>query len=242
MVTTRRAHALARQQVEFVAGVSHELRTPLAGISSLSENLADGVIQDSERAREYGQAIHRETRRLGDMLERVLLFSRIESGKPYEMRPLDLAETIDGAIESTRPWTAEKAAEVKKVLPEGLPRVIGNPRSLKMAIQNILGNAVKFSPEGSTILIRATEADKNVQIAVEDEGTGIPASELSRIFEPFYRGSNAREQQIEGSGLGLSIVKRVLEAQGGRVTAKSELGKGTTVIVYLPTAEPPDAP
>jgi signal transduction histidine kinase len=242
MVTARRAHALARQQVEFVAGVSHELRTPLAGISSLSENLADGVIQDPERAREYGHSIHRETRRLGDMLERVLLFSRIESGKPYEMRPLDLAETIDGAIESARPWTAEKAAEVKKVLPEGLPRVIGNPRSLKMAIQNILVNAVKFSPEGSTILIRATEADKNVQIAVEDEGSGIPASELSHIFEPFYRGSSAREQQIEGSGLGLSIVKRILEAQGGRVTAKSELGKGTTIMVHLPVAETPNEP
>ncbi len=108
VATTRRANALARQQVEFVAGVSHEIRTPLAGISSLSENLADGVIQDPERAREYGKAIHGETRRLGDMLERVLLFSRVESGESYEMRSLDIVEAIEDAIESTKAWTTDR--------------------------------------------------------------------------------------------------------------------------------------
>jgi signal transduction histidine kinase len=241
VVTTRRSNALARQQVEFVAGVSHELRTPLAGISSLSENLADGVIRDLDRAREYGKAINRETHRLGDMLERVLIFSRVESGQPYEMRRLDLEETIEGAIESAQSWIAEKSADIDKTIPEGLPPSVGNPRALKMAIQNILTNALKFSPEGSTIQIRVTEADGKLQIAVEDPGCGIPASELSHIFEPFYRGTHAREQQVEGSGLGLSIVKRIVEAQSGRITAKSELGKGTTITLHLPIAESSDA-
>jgi signal transduction histidine kinase len=242
VVTTRRANALARQQVEFVAGVSHELRTPLAGISSLSENLADGVIQDPERTREYGQAINRETHRLGDMLERVLIFSRMQSGKPYEMRRLDLAETIGGAIQSAGSWVVEKSADITPSIPEELPPVVGNPRALKMVFQNILVNALKFSPEGSTIRIGVTEAGGELRIAVEDPGCGIASSELSHIFEPFYRGTNAREQQVEGSGLGLSIVKRTVEAQGGRITVKSELGKGTTITVHLPIAESADVP
>jgi signal transduction histidine kinase len=240
IVTTRRAHALARQQVEFVAGVSHELRTPLAGISSLSENLADGVVSDLPRAREYGQAIHRETRRLGDMLERVLLFSTIESGKTYEMAPVDLAETVESTIESTRPLIAEKAAEVDVEIPDGFPPVLGDRRVLKVAIRNILVNALKFSPEASLITIRASvsesKATQEARIDIEDRGFGIPASELSHIFEPFYRASDAKERQIAGSGLGLSIVKRILEAQGGRVTAASEVGKGTTFSIRLPVA------
>ncbi len=153
------------------------------------------------------------------------------------MRSLDVVEAIEDAIESTKAWTTNRATEVEMDFSEGLPPVLGNPRSLKMTIKNILTNAVKFSPEKSTIRIRATHGDKHVQVAVEDEGCGIHASELPRIFEPFYRGSNAREQQIEGSGLGLSIVKRILEAQGGRVTAESELGKGTMITVRLPRAE-----
>ncbi len=241
IVTTRRANALARQQIEFVAGVSHELRTPLAGISSLSENLADGVVSDLPRAREYGEAIHRETRRLGDMLERVLLFSTIESGRTYEMRPLDLMETVEGVIESTRASIAEKAAEVEVEISDEIPPVLGDRRVVKATIQNILMNALKFSPEGSLIRIGAsvieTKGTRTVCIDIEDRGYGIPGSELPHIFEPFYRGSDAKERQIAGSGLGLSIVKRILEAQGGRVTAESVVGKGTTFRIHLPVAE-----
>ncbi len=241
IVTTRRANALARQQVEFVAGVSHELRTPLAGISSLSENLADGVVSDLPRAREYGQAIHRETRRLGDMLERVLLFSTIESGGTYELHPLDLMEAVEGAIESTRASIADKATEVEVDIPDEVPPVLGDRRVLKVAIQNILVNALKFSPEKSLIRIGAsvteTKATREVCIAIEDRGYGIPGSELPHIFAPFYRTRDAKERQISGSGLGLSIVKRILEAQGGRVTAESKVGKGTTFRIHLPAAE-----
>jgi signal transduction histidine kinase len=241
ITTARRANALARQQVEFVAGVSHELRTPLAGISSLSENLADGLVSDLPRAREYGQAIHRETRRLGDMLERVLLFSTIESGKKYEMVPVDLAEAVEGTIESVRPLIAESGAEVEVEVPQELPPVLGDRRVLKVAIRNILVNALKFSPEGSEIRIRAsateTNATREARIDIEDQGFGIPPSELPHIFEPFYRGSEAKKRQIAGSGLGLSIVRRILEAQGGRVTAESEVGKGTTFSIHLPIAD-----
>lgn len=254
IVATRRAQRLAEQQMEFVASVSHELRTPLAGISSLSQNLADGVVQDLEQSEEYGRAIHRESRRLGHMVERVLRFSAVRSGNHrYELRSVALPEVIRGAIESLGPDAAQ-GFEIETEIEDSLPPVLADERALMSVIQNLLSNAMKFSQEGGRIRVVARSAmvsdgesdkmgsagddaiDREVRLSIDDQGTGIPRSELPHIFEPFYRGKGARELQVEGSGLGLSLVKEVIEAHGGKVTVASDEGAGTTFTLHLPTA------
>lgn len=270
IVATRRARMLAEQQMEFVAGVSHEFRTPLAGISSLSQNLADGVVQDLERAEEYGKIIYRESRRLGHMVERVLQFSALRSGiHRYELRPLALQDAIHDALETLGADALQKY-EIEVEIEEALPMVQADERALSSAIQNLLSNAMKFSAEGGRIRLvaRAVEvsgatgggpgatggkpgapggepgatdeevSDRELQLSIEDQGNGIPAAELPRIFEPFYRGRGARKDQVEGSGLGLNLVKEVAEAHGGRVTVASSEGSGTTFTLHLPAAHP----
>ncbi|MFQ5742509.1 MAG: sensor histidine kinase [Acidobacteriota bacterium] len=244
VVSARRAQRLALQQMEFVAGISHELRTPLAVICSAGENLADEVIHDPGKTRKYGRVINREGRRLTEMVERVLLFSRIQSGhQSYELHPLSVASVIDDALESSRALIAEKGVRVKADIAKNLPTIMADERALKSAIQNLLNNAIKYSMKEGLIRIGAREAtgsgEPQIQIAVEDHAGGIPASELAHVFEPFYRGKKARQEQTEGSGLGLSLVKQVMEAHGGKVTVRSTPGEGSTFLLHLPAGDSP---
>jgi signal transduction histidine kinase len=260
IVATRRAQALAEQQMEFVAGVSHELRTPLAGISSLSQNLADGVVQEMGQAEEYGKVIHRESRRLGHMVERVLQFSAVRSGiHRYEKRPLALQDVIHGAMETLGP-DARQRYEITVEIEEALPLVEGDERALSSLIQNLLSNAMKFSDDGGTIRLVARQigcshgegrepgaagatdegaSGGELQVSIEDQGKGIPSSELPHIFKPFFRGRAARRDQVEGSGLGLGLAMEVAQAHGGTVTVTSTEGSGTTFTLHLPLEHRP---
>jgi signal transduction histidine kinase len=223
----------------------------------LSQNLADGVVQDLAHAEEYGKVIHRESRRLGHMVERVLQFSALRSGiHRYELRPLALQDVIHGALETLGPDALQRY-EITVEIEEALPLVQADERALSSAIQNLLSNAMKFSVEGGRIRLvaRALEVSgaagrepgaaneevsyRELQLSIEDQGKGIPAAELSHVFKPFYRGRAARKDQVEGSGLGLSLVKEVAEAHGGRVTVASSEGSGTTFTLHLPAAHPP---
>lgn len=239
-VAARRARRVAERQMEFVAGVSHELRTPLAGISSLSQNLADGVVQDPEHTARYGRAIHQESRRLANMVEGVLHFSAIRSGRyRYEMRTVDVRSLIDRVLEALDPAVAERLSPTVDVQ-EGLPPLRGDEKALQSVVRNLVSNAVKFSEESGEIRLSAAvvtrRGNREIELCVEDSGPGIDASELRHIFEPFFRGRTAQTEQIEGSGLGLSLVKEIVEAHGGRVEVSSEPGNGSTFRVYLPTA------
>lgn len=239
-VAARRARRLAERQMDFVAGVSHELRTPLAGISSLSQNLADGVVQDPEHTARYGRAIHQESRRLANMVEGVLHFSAIRSGRyRYEMRNVDVRSLVDSVLEALDPAVVERLSPAVKVQ-EGLPPLLGDERALQSVVRNLVSNAVKFSEESDEIRLSATlvagQGNREIELCVEDSGPGIDTSELRHIFEPFFRGRAAQTEQIEGSGLGLSLVKEIVEAHGGRVEVSSKPGNGSAFRVYLPTA------
>jgi signal transduction histidine kinase len=241
LVSTRRAQSLAVQQMDFVAGVSHELRTPLAGISSLSQNLADGVVRDENKIEEYGRAIHRETSRLHDMVETVLLFSKVQAGvAQYERRPASLAAIVNDVLRALQNVPSLQAADVVTELPDDLPHVYVDESAVKAAVRNVVVNALKFNLERQPVVVTAREAGNGdrrcVQLAVTDRGGGIDPEELPRVMEPFYRGRAARDGQVEGSGLGLSIVKQVVEGQGGKVTIDSVAGEGTTVTLSLPVA------
>jgi signal transduction histidine kinase len=239
LVSTRRAQSLAVQQMDFVAGVSHELRTPLAGISSLSQNLADGVVRDERKIEEYGRAIHRETARLNDMVETVLLFSKVQSGvAQYERRPVSLEAIVNDVLRALQNVPSLHVGDVVTKLPDDLPDVHVDESATKAAVRNVIVNALKFNRDRQPVVVAAREARNGerrcVRLAVADRSGGIDPDELSRVMEPFYRGRAARDRQVEGSGLGLSIVKQVVEGQGGKVTIESVAGEGTTVTLSLP--------
>jgi signal transduction histidine kinase len=240
MISTQRAQRLARQQMEFVAGVSHELRTPLAVICSAGENLADGVIDDREQIRRYGAVIRNEGRRLTQMVEQVLEFAGIQSGrKAYNMTSVDVSRVIEDVLAGLGPSIASEGFHLEKEIASSLPAVRADSAALGRAIQNLVENAMKYSGESRWIGVSARtetrDGKSEIQIAIRDRGMGIAPSELPHIFEPFQRGQASVAAQIHGNGLGLSLVKHIAEVHGGRVEVNSVEGEGSSFILHLPT-------
>jgi signal transduction histidine kinase len=233
IASARSARRLASQQTAFVAGVSHELRTPLAVIRSAAENLADGLVAEPERVRRYGELIAKEGRRLSHLVEQAIDFAALEAGARLPPEEIyDVASLIDEiAVGCDAPLTRRIAAE--------LPSLKGDPSATKQVISNLLENARKHAP-ASPIAIHIDAIDMRgkpaVRIEIADKGAGIAADDLPHLFEPFYRGGRAREGQIPGSGLGLSVVKRLVEKQGGTISVRSYPGSGAMFIVCLPGA------
>ena len=241
--SSRRAQRLARLQMEFVAGVSHELRTPVAVIKSAAENLSQGVVGNAERVKRYGQMIEGEARRLGEMVERVLQYTGIESGLGYGVRtPLAPQEIVESAIGNVLPLLGPDKVIIERQIPDTLPPVMGDAAALRSAVQNLVANAVKYGGADRWVGIKADHVRDGrapeVRITVSDHGPGIPANELPHIFDPFYRGGDAVAQQIHGNGLGLSLVKRIVTAHGGHVSVVTRPGTGTAFTIALPAAEP----
>jgi signal transduction histidine kinase len=241
--TSRRAHRLARQQMEFVAGVSHELRTPVAVIRSAAENLSHGVVDSGDRVKRYGQLLETEARRLGEMVERVLQYAGIESGLATGARvPVAPTEIIEGAIESSLTLLGSEDITIERNFIPNPPTVVGDAAALRSAIQNLIANAVKYGGNDRWVGIRVEHGRQRrrpeVWITISDHGSGIPASELPHIFDPFYRGADAVARQVHGNGLGLSLVRQIVAAHGGRVTVTTRAGAGSSFTIVLPSAEP----
>jgi len=241
--TSRRAHRLARQQMEFVAGVSHELRTPVAVIRSAAENLSHGVVGSGDRVKRYGQLLETEARRLGEMVERVLQYAGIESGLAKGSRvPLVPTDIIEGAIESAITLFEPESVTIERDFIQDPPAVLGDAAALRSAVQNLIANAVKYGGRDRWVGIKIEHGRQRrrpeVWITVSDHGDGIPASELPHIFDPFYRGADAVARQIHGNGLGLSLVRKIVAAHGGRVTVTTRAGAGSSFTIALPSAEP----
>lgn len=240
IITTHRARRLAQLQMEFVAGVSHELRTPLAVISSAAENIADGVVINEEQLARYGSVIRNQARHLGNLVEQVLLFaSTLRARAHYALRPLEISELIEAAIESTNAQIKSAGATVERQFQANLPLINGDFAALSQCLQNLITNALKYGGDSRWIGIRAYVAGKEegsseVRITIEDKGIGIDDESLKHIFEPFYRSPSVAGSQIRGTGLGLPLAKGIVEAMGGRLTVASEVGKGTAFTIHLP--------
>ena len=244
VVSTRRAQALARQQMEFVAAVSHELRTPVSVIGAAAGNLADGVVGDPQRVRKYGETIQGEARRLAETVERVLQLAGIAAGRAAASQTLiEPGQLVNEAIAECRQEIDAAGVTVETSIGDDLPPVSGDRSALRTALRNLISNGVKYGGAARWIRVSAKgpETAKRtippaVVFSVEDRGLGIDAEDRKHVFEPFYRGREAVAQQIQGSGLGLNLVLRIAEAHGGFVHVTSEAGKGSVFTLMLPAA------
>ena len=233
--SAQRQHRLAQQQMEFVAAVSHELRTPLAVIRSAGENLADGVVTDAEQVKTYGSLVRSEGRRLSDMVERVMEFAGVTAAAPLRTRDdVDLAEIVSEAVNGVAADARERGVTVTMAIESGLPPLAGDPEALRSAVQNVIANAIKYSRGGGAVEASADRDGDRVRVVVTDRGIGIDAEDLPHVFKPFYRGRRAVDAQIRGTGVGLSVVRRVVDRHHGHVTIESRAGEGTRVVLTFP--------
>lgn len=237
--TAARELKLLQMKTDFVANVSHELRTPLASIRVFGEMLKLGRVRDHEKMREYGGYIETQGRRLTQVINNILDFSRIESGKKeYRFEPADARELIADAIEACKGRASQSGHSISFNQPDKtVPTLLVDFEAMSLALTNLLDNAIKYSGEGKEIELRLERKGNLVQISVADHGIGIPREEQQKIFEKFYRVSTGLVHDVKGSGLGLSIVRHIVVAHGGRITVESELGKGSTFIIHLPVEE-----
>lgn len=229
----------AREQLELVARMSHELRTPLATITCAGENLADDVVGTPAEARHYGELIKREGRRLTKTIGDILLSCRLQA-KPdtaLNRQPTDVAAVIESALAESRVVSPE-GQRIDASIDAGLPALMADRDALKMALKNLVLNAVKYGRGGPVRVAakasRSATGGEEVSISVEDDGPGIPPEERHRIFEPFFRGRLAHEMEVEGSGIGLSIVRQVARSHGGRVRVAAGDRQGARFVMQLP--------
>ena len=241
LVVLYREAYLSRLQTDFVNKVSHDLRTPLTSIRMFVETLQLGRLEDPARQAEALSIISLETERLSALIARLLDWARMESGKrSYDFQRQPVGPVVDDALRAVEPQRIQSGALVSRELPEGLSQIYVDRDALADALVDLLQNAFKYTGPDKRIAVLARAAGNAVEIVVQDNGPGIPGADQKRIFDKFYRGKDPLERTIEGSGLGLSMVKHVVEAHGGKVSVKSELGKGAAFSVLLPAAEAPE--
>jgi two-component system phosphate regulon sensor histidine kinase PhoR len=242
---------LERARRDFVANVSHELRTPLAAIRGYSETLLAGALRDPERAGRFLSIIERHAERLGRLVDDLLTLSDLELGrKELTYEPTPPEQVIETACELLREKAVEKGVTLSSSLDEGTPALYVDADQVVQVLVNLIENAVKYTPAAGRVSVTATRAvlpgslpdrpakDTWVQITVADTGIGIPADQLPRLTERFYRVDKARSRELGGTGLGLAIVKHIVQAHGGWLRIDSELNKGTTIQVVLPGVSP----
>jgi signal transduction histidine kinase len=225
---------LDRMRDAFVATVSHELRTPLTSISGFLEMLLDEEHALGEAGRQYLEVIRRSTDRLHALVEDLLLIAQIEAHRiELAMVTVDLGDLARATAESARPAATEKGIELE-VRVDSPPWVQGDVVRLGQVLDNLVSNAVKFTPEGGHVVITAVAADGNARVTVSDDGIGIPDDEQPQIFSRFFRASTATQRAIPGTGLGLAISRALVERHGGTISLSSREGEGTEISVSLP--------
>jgi signal transduction histidine kinase len=226
---------LAEVKQTFVSNVSHELKTPLALIRLFAETLEMGRVKTSEKAQEYYRIIYNESRRLSQLIDNILDFSRIEAGsREYRFVPVDLAELARAVVETYEFQIRAAGFELVTRFDSGLRRIEADPDAISQAILNLLNNSVKYSDGTKHITVEVQARDGGVVVEVADRGIGIPISEQNRIFEKFYRVSTGLVHETKGSGLGLALVKHIVEAHHGRVSVESSPGRGSRFTIWLP--------
>jgi two-component system phosphate regulon sensor histidine kinase PhoR len=231
---------LERVRQDFVANVSHELKTPLAVIQSNIEALQDGAVEDPDARGPFLERVKHEADRLDELIQDLLRLAKIESGaQPLELTAVPLAAAIAECLERQTTRAEGKSMQLIEVPPKGAAGVAAyaDADAVGHILDNLVDNAIKYTPNGGTITVRWAATDHHVQVEVQDTGIGIAAADLPRVFERFFRADRARHRAAGGTGLGLAIVKHLVQAQNGQVTVTSQLGHGSTFKVTLPRAK-----
>ncbi len=239
---SQRSRDLAEKQMLFVAGVSHELRTPLTVIRSAAENLKEGLVQDEGRKNEYASLMLKEGRRLSEMVDQIMEFSGIQSGKKvYQFSKFEIQELINELSEEYRIHLEEQGMALELSTNIQHKEMYADRDALFLALSNLIQNAIKFSNGSPLISLKADiveyKSGAAAQFEIKDNGIGIPEEERAHIFEPFFRGKHSVEEQVKGNGIGLSLVQKVVEAHKGEIKVKSEERRGSSFLLTIPIGE-----
>jgi signal transduction histidine kinase len=227
--------AVARLQSDFVSAVSHEFRTPLASVRHLSDMLSKGRVSDDVQRQQCYDFLSRESERLEHLVEELLDFGRIEAGAyRYRFERVDVADLVRSLVDQFQEKVTPKGYRIELSVETDRAAVLADREALSRAIWNLLDNAVKYSPGSDTIWVALALEGGSAVIRIRDRGLGIALSEQKQIFRKFVRGSNARTQQIKGTGIGLAMVMHIVEAHHGEVRVESQPDQGSTFALVLP--------
>jgi signal transduction histidine kinase len=236
ILTIKALRARARDiaaQMDFVSTVTHELKTPLASMQLVSDTLVGGRYSSTDTVQEYAGLLSLEAARLTRSIDNLLAYARYSARTigPAEARELNVHHLIDEALERLGPRLAERQFEVSVDIPEKLPRISGDRTALLQVFDNVIDNAIRYSRDRRALAITVSCKPREVSIVVSDQGIGIPATDLPRVLERFFRAGNAKGN---GSGLGLAIAHRIIGNHRGRLSVRSQVGEGTAVEILLP--------
>ena len=231
---------LDRMKSDFINRASHELRTPLTTAILMTELIQDGGSRDD--LDQYWRTLTSELNRQKILIDRLLIAGRLESGMmELENAPLDLIPVLEESIFAVKPIANKRNISIELSTPQKTLHIIGDKSGLQQVFINLINNAIKFSPKGSAVEVDVKRIDAQTHVAIIDHGLGIPPESIPHLFEQFYRAKNVTIAEIPGSGIGLYIVKSIVEGLGGSIHVESAQNKGTTIIVKLRNAEPRNA-
>ena len=230
---------LERVRRDFVANVSHEFKTPLTAIQGFAETLLAGAIDDPQNRLRFLEIILEHSRRLARLTEDLLMLSKMDADRlELEITRLSVSQFVESCVETTHRTASEKDLRISVNLQPSLPDIAADRRRLAEVLQNLLDNAMQYTPAGGQIMVGASADGSEVTFTISDTGIGIPQADQFRIFERFYRVDVARSREVGGTGLGLSIAKHLVEAHGGRIWVESEVGQGSQFHFTVPVFDP----
>jgi signal transduction histidine kinase len=224
-----------RIKSDFVSSVSHEFKTPITSIKALVERLQQEKVKSSHKKKNYYAIISKDADKLNSLVRNILDFSKVEEGrKEFVFQETDVAQLVKDEIENFKKEKIYAGIRIDLQISPDIPNLYVDRESFSLALDNLLENSFKFSPERKGILVEVKKDAENVRVDVKDKGMGIPSEEMDKIFDKFYQGKNAAQQSIKGTGLGLALVKHTVEAHGGKVLVESNVGQGSTFSLIFP--------